>query len=98
MLKREALKGSDQIKVTFVVPHDPAQARISVVGDFNNWDPAANPLVKRANNTRSVSVTVNRGQRFRFRYYSADGQWVNDDNADAYEPNQHGSHDCLLIT
>lgn len=98
MLKRENVKGSDQVKVTFSIPNEPDQPKVSVVGDFNNWDPAASPLVKRPNNTRSVSVTVDPGQHYRFRYYDADGNWFNDDSADAYEPNEHGSHNCLLIT
>ena len=98
MLKREAVKGSNQVKVTFVIPDDPNQSRVSVVGDFNQWDPKAAVFVKRQNNTRSVSATLDAGQRYRFRYYAADGHWFNDDSADAYEPNEHGTHDCLLIT
>lgn len=98
MLKREAVKGTNQVKVTFVIPDDQNQSRVSVVGDFNQWDPKATVFVKRQNNTRSVSTTLDAGQRYRFRYYTADGQWFNDDSADAYEPNEHGTHDCLLIT
>jgi 1,4-alpha-glucan branching enzyme len=98
MLKREAVKGSNQVKVIFVIPNDPNQGRVSVVGDFNNWDPSATVFVKRQNNTRSVSATVDAGQRYRFRYYDANGNWMNDDNADGYEPNEHGTHNCLLIT
>jgi 1,4-alpha-glucan branching enzyme len=98
MLKREAVKQSNQVKVTFVLPHDPNQGHISVVGDFNNWDPAATRMSKRPNNTRSASVTLDPGQRYQFRYYVEDGTWLNDDNADAYEPNEHGTQNCLLIT
>ena len=98
MLKREAVKQSNQVKVTFVLPHNPDQPRISVVGDFNNWDPAANPLIKRPNNTRSASLTLDPGQRYNFRYYVADGSWLNDDSADAYVPNEHGTHNGVVIT
>lgn len=98
MLKREPIKNSQQVKVTFVIPHNAEQARVSVVGDFNNWDPSATPLVKRANNTRSASVTLDAGQRYRFRYYSADDQWFNDEAADGYEPSEHGSENCILLT
>jgi 1,4-alpha-glucan branching enzyme len=98
MLKREAVKGSNQVKVTFVIPEDPNLPRVSVVGDFNNWDPTKTVFVKRQNNTRSVSAKLDAGKRYRFRYYSADGNWMNDDSADAYEPNEHGTQNCLLIT
>ena len=99
MLKREAVNGSNQVKVTFVIPNNPDQERIAVVGDFNNWDPNATLFVKRQNNTRSVSAIVDVGQRYRFRYYVvADGSWINEESADAYEPNEFGSHNCLLIT
>lgn len=98
MLKRDALKGSNQVKITFVIPNDPELSRVSVVGNFNDWDPKANVFVKRQNNTRSVSTTLDVGQCYEFRYYTADGQWINDDSADAYEPNEHGSHNCILRT
>lgn len=98
MLKREPIKNSQQVKVTFVIPHDASQGRVSVVGDFNNWDPTATPLVKRANNTRSASVTLDAGQRYRFRYRTADDAWFNDEAADAYEASEHGSENCVLLT
>ena len=98
MLKREVLNGSNQVKITFIIPNEAEQSKVSVVGDFNGWDPAANVFVKRQNNTRSVSATVNAGERYRFRYYIADDGWFNDDSADAYEPNEFGSQNCLLIT
>src|SRR5690606_499269 len=75
MLKREAIKDSNQVKVIFVIPNDPDQPRIAVVGEFNDWNPNATVFVKRQNNTRSVSATVEGGQRYRFRYYTADGSW-----------------------
>ncbi len=98
MLKRERVRGSEQVKITFIIPHQADQARVSVVGDFNNWDPRATPLIKRGNNTRSASITVDPGKRYAFRYYTADGQWFNDESADAYETNEHGSQNCILTT
>lgn len=97
MIKRELLKKSNQMKLTFVQPYDAAQAKLSVVGDFNDWNPKANPLIKRANGTVSASVTLDPNQRVRFRYYSADGKWFNDEAADAYEPGAHGEDDSVVI-
>lgn len=97
MIKRELLKKSNQTKLTFVLPYDSAQAKISVVGDFNNWDPKANPLIKRTNGTASSSVTLEPNQRVRFRYFSADGKWFNDEAADLYEPGEHGEPNSVVI-
>ncbi len=47
MLKRQTAKGSDQVKVTFIIPHDPNQERVFVAGDFNDWNPSDLLLIKR---------------------------------------------------
>jgi 1,4-alpha-glucan branching enzyme len=54
---------------------------VSVVGDFNNWDPFAHPLRKRSNGTRSTVVTVPPGSTLRFRYLAEGGMWFDDDSA-----------------
>ena len=54
----------------------------SVVGDFNEWDPDADPMVRRSNGTFSAVVPLITGATYRFRYRSADGIWFNDDAAD----------------
>ena len=95
MIKR-ANEGDGKVKVTFVLPYEQGQPAVSVVGDFNNWDAAANKLVKRVNGTCSVSVTLAAGKTYRFRYYNADGVWSNDSEADGYEVSEHGSENCLL--
>ena len=96
MLKRQNVKGSKNVKVTFVVPDDPAKGKISVVGDFNDWQAGADTLVKRSNDTRSTSVTLSPG-RYAFRYYTEDGEWFNDESADDYEPNEMGSENCIVV-
>lgn len=98
MLKRETTKKGEEIKVTFVVPDDPEKPRISVVGDFNGWDPEANKLVRRSNNTRSVSVLLKAGKEYAFRYRTADGQWFNDEAADDYMENEHGTQNSIIRT
>jgi hypothetical protein len=98
MLKREPVKKGNQVKVTFVVPHDPDQPRISVLGDFNAWDPSATPLVKRANNTRSASVTLDPNRKYEFRYRTESGEWLDEEQADEYKPNEFGTRNCVIVT
>ena len=96
MLKRQNLKKDQMVKVTFVVPADIPNAQVA--GDFNEWNTSVLPLKKRSNGTRSASVKLNQGQKYTFRYISEDGSWFNEEEADGYEPNIHGSENCIVLT
>ena len=93
MIRREARK--DRVKATFAVP-DRGRS-VSVVGDFNGWDPLAHPLRKRSNGTRSVAVELLVGHRYRFRYLHDGGVWADDPAADAIEANGYGGTHGVLI-
>ncbi len=98
MIRKKRVKGNGQVKVTFVLPEDHPYGKIYVVGDFNGWEPKANPFVRRANKTYSTVATVEEGKRYLFRYYCEDGTWVNEEAADDYEPSGFGSDNCVLET
>ncbi len=97
MIKKSKGKTPTTTKVSFVIPHNPDQETVTVVGDFNEWDPTALKLIKRSNGTRSASVELANDATYRFRYHTADGQWFNDGDADGYTMGDHGAEDCLLI-
>ena len=84
MIRRQT-KGDD-VRVTFSLPQDAATGPISVVGDFNDWTPGTHTLVKRANGTRSVVVTLPKGTSARFRYLGENGNWFDDEDADETTP------------
>ena len=98
MIKKQPIKKSKLIKVTFVLPGDHPYGKISVVGDFNGWDASANLFGKRNNGTYSTSVKLDAGQRLGFRYYADDGRWVDEDDTDGHEPTPFGSVNCILET
>jgi 1,4-alpha-glucan branching enzyme len=77
------------VRVTFALPASEPPGAVSVVGDFNNWDPFAHPLRKRSNGTRSTVVTVTPGSTLRFRYLAEGGMWFDDDTAHATDA--HGA-------
>jgi 1,4-alpha-glucan branching enzyme len=86
------------VKVNFVLAKDAVAGNVSVVGDFNGWDPLANPLRPRGNGTRSAVVTLPPGRRFAFRYLAEGGRWHDDDTAEAYEPNGIGGYNAVIHT
>ncbi len=99
MIKHSTAKGSrNDIKVSFILPGDRVAGKVSVVGDFNSWDPHAHPLRKRSNGTRSVSVSLPAGRRFAFRYLVEDGRWLDDEEANAFEPNGVGGVNGIVAT
>jgi hypothetical protein len=86
MIKRTKAPGGT--RVTFVLTSD---TPVSVVGDFNHWDPLAHPLKPRANGTRSVAVVLAAGTRTCFRYLEDGGRFFDDPDADAFEDNGWGA-------
>ena len=85
------------VKVTFALPMSEVDQPVSVLGDFNGWDPMAHPLKKRSNGTRSATIEVAPGQSLRFKYLAADGTWFCDPDTDTIV-NDFNTSDSLLVT
>jgi 1,4-alpha-glucan branching enzyme len=98
VIKQTPVKGSDKVKVNFVLPKESAAGKVSVVGDFNGWDPFVHPLRPRSNGTRSVTVTLPVSQRFAFRYLDETGHWLDDDAANEYVDNGIGGVNGVVHT
>jgi 1,4-alpha-glucan branching enzyme len=96
MISCSAHSDRRRFSVTFSVT-DPERAghQINVVGDFNDWDPGATPMLRDAD-THTAEVTLNPGRRYRFRYLSSQDGWFNDDTAGWYEFNEFGEKNCVL--
>lgn len=85
MVKTTKARDDGMVRVTFALPLAEPAGAVSVVGDFNDWNPHAHPLRRRANQTRSVSVTVPAGSTLRFRYLAEGGHWFDDETVPARE-------------
>jgi 1,4-alpha-glucan branching enzyme len=86
---RKAPQPPDGMKVTFALA-DTGQP-VSLIADFNAWDPFAHPLRRRTNGTRSVAVVLPVGTTARFRYLADGGDFFDDPDGDRLEPNGYGS-------
>jgi 1,4-alpha-glucan branching enzyme len=95
VIRKQPVDDGQLVKVTFRLPAAEGAPRVSVVGDFNDWDPAASPL-RRRSPTRSVTVTLTVGRRYAFRYVDGNGSWFNDEAADDYVANGFGGHDGVI--
>ncbi len=85
MIKITKPGSNGTVRVTFTLPADEPRGAVSVVGDFNDWNPFTHPLRRRSNGTRSAVVTVEPGRRLRFRYLAEGGVWFDDAAAGAWD-------------
>ena len=104
MLKKSLIKSRNLYRVTFEVPEVELPEDIQVdsfnlVGEFNNWDPAATPM--QHNGKKKVfrtTLELEPGREYQFRYLINGQQWCNDWHAEAYAPNGFGEDNCILRT
>lgn len=87
-LKKRYLKTRPVGKITFRLPKEAAQAaeRVALVGDFNDWDPAATPMKRLRDGAFTVTLDLETGREYAFRYLIGDMTWTNDGEADRYVP------------
>lgn len=86
-IKKQFLKSRRECKVTFRLDNNDALQdvqTISVVGDFNNWDPN-DMSMKRLKNGSYIKVCyLEQGKSIQFRYLINNETWMTDDQADGY--------------
>jgi hypothetical protein len=69
---------------------------VCLMGEFNDWSPDATPLKRRTNGDFSVSLDLETGRSYRFRYLIDGCNFENDWEADRYEPNPYGGQDSVV--
>ncbi|MFI1647408.1 isoamylase early set domain-containing protein [Streptomyces avidinii] len=79
MLERTLKK--DRTEVTFVLPADVPPGPVSVVGDFNDWQPGVHTLKARKDGKRAVTVALPMKSVHSFRYLAAGDYWFNEETA-----------------
>jgi 1,4-alpha-glucan branching enzyme len=97
MIYKRPANTVDKVWVTFELPAQFWAERIHLVGDFNGWDQTATPMRQDGpEGSWRVTLELDTGQTYQFRYV-ADGQhWHNDNAADGYVDNERGSTNSVL--
>ena len=97
MISKAYSKTGKNCRVTFRVPARELEAEsVSVLGDFNEWNPETHPLQLRKNGTFSATVSLDGGRDYRFRYLVDGERWANEDDVEYLVPNGFGSADGVL--
>ncbi len=97
MLKKQYLKTKPVCKVTFTL-QDPGAESVYLVGEFNNWDEKATPMTRQKGGKFSVTLELEQGREYRYRYLINSTEWRNDEAADRYIPNPFSGDDSVVST
>ncbi len=98
MLKKQVLKSKPVTKVTFTLPDSIKAENAFLVGDFNNWDEKATPMKKQKVGTFAITLELEKGREFQFRYLVNGTEWHNDWHADRYVPNPFSGDNSVVTT
>lgn len=87
-IQKQYLKSRPVSKVTFRLPVEaaPSARKVSLVGEFNKWDPEATPMTRLKSGEFKVTLDLTPGHEYRFRYLIEGSVWENDWSADKYVP------------
>lgn len=86
-------------KVTFRLPQAaaPDAQNVTIAGDFNNWETSAAPMMRLKNGDFKITLSLDSGREFRFRYLIDGARWENDWAADRYARNEFGADDSVVV-
>ncbi len=96
MLKKTYSDGGATCQVTFELPAQVAAQAVCLCGEFNAWDPSAHSMEPQADGSFTLTLALEPGRAYRFRYLLDGVRWENDWAADDYVPNPYGSDDSLV--
>ncbi len=101
MIKKQFLKSKPVCKTTFILPVElaPEAKEVTILGDFNDWDPQKGVLMKKQKNgVFKATVELEAGKEYQFRYLIDGRNWTNDNAADKYVPSPFGVENSVVVT
>jgi 1,4-alpha-glucan branching enzyme len=98
-IKKQYLKSRKICKVTFRLPRvaAPDAKAVCIVGDFNGWSIYANPMKKLRTGDFTITLEVEPGREYQFRYLIDEHKWENDWNADKYVKSPYGTDNSVIV-
>lgn len=83
-------------EVTLELPLEAGATTVAVAGEFNDWSIDSHQMRPREDGSFAITLTLEPGRAYQYRYWVDDQRWENDWSADAYVPNEYGGDNSLL--
>jgi len=96
MLTKKYTRDKKTCNVMFVLSDEVGAKNVVLQGDFTGWEKAPIKMRHYKDGNFKITVPLETGKRYRFRYLLDDNRWENDWEADAYAPNDFGSEDSVV--
>lgn len=98
-IKKEYSKDKSICKVTFSLPAQIVDQfdHISLVGDFNNWDPNKNQFSHKNDGSSKTSIELETDKEYEFRYLANGETWLNENDADKHILTAIGSTNSVVV-
>lgn len=92
-------KAGTNCKVTFRLPGDATRDvnSVNLAGEFNNWSTENTPMTRLKSGEFKVTLDLEPGREYRFRFLLDGVRWENHWNADKYVKNRYGTEDSVVI-
>ncbi len=85
-------------RVTFILPEGLWADEIYLVGDFNDWNRISHPFQRDHKGHWMVTIDLELGRAYQFRYLRDGWDWMNDGQADCYVHNHYGTDNSVIVT
>jgi len=98
-LKKQYSKTKQVCKITFVLEKELVAnaTKVTLAGDFNNWDMENTPLKKSKNGEFKTSLELENGREYQFKYVIDGREWINETEADKFVPNEFQSENSVIV-
>lgn len=86
-------------KVTFELPAEATRnvKTVALVGDFNNWSHTEHFFKLNKDGLYSITIELEQGREYQFRYLMDESRWENDWAADKYQTSSFGNCDNSVV-
>ncbi len=100
MIDKTFIEMKDKLiaRVTFSVPEGLWASALYLVGDFNEWHNTSHPFGRTGADGWTITVNLEIGHAYQFRYRCEADHWLNDAHADAYVYNTYGGDNFVVVT